>query len=162
MHEGIFGRFADQINDWISCPADIRQPSTPSSDLYQSEYSEQQPLVLSNTEGADAEITPPSNIPPTDNSLICPYAWAEPMHQLNCDIIWPPALDELYVNTTRDLDDNDLESTFTYLELDTPEYAGAIKKAFLVEELLAKGGIRLAAILNYLHATEDTVLLHLD
>ena len=39
-----------------------------------------------------------------------------------------------------------------YLELDTPEYSGAIAKAWVVEKLLAQGGIRLAAVLNEIFA----------
>jgi hypothetical protein len=40
------------------------------------------------------------------------------------------------------------------LELDTPEYAGAIEQRMLLEKLLAQGGIRLAGLLNYLFADQ--------
>jgi hypothetical protein len=39
-----------------------------------------------------------------------------------------------------------------YLELDTPEYSGAIEDAWIVEKLMSQGGIRLAAVLNWLFA----------
>lgn len=29
-----------------------------------------------------------------DDNVLCPYAWAQPLHQLNCDLIWPPEIDE--------------------------------------------------------------------
>lgn len=41
-----------------------------------------------------------------------------------------------------------------YLELDTPEYSGKIRDEWVVEKLLAQGGIRLAGVLNYLFADE--------
>ncbi|KAG6808837.1 hypothetical protein H0H87_012497, partial [Tephrocybe sp. NHM501043] len=37
-------------------------------------------------------------------------------------------------------------------QLDTPEYAGAIKNDLVIEKLLAQAGIRLAAVLNWLFA----------
>ena len=39
-----------------------------------------------------------------------------------------------------------------YLQLDTPEYAGVIHDQWIIERLLAQGGIRLAGVLNYLFA----------
>lgn len=29
-----------------------------------------------------------------DDESLCPYAWAQPLHQLNCDLVWPPEIDE--------------------------------------------------------------------
>jgi hypothetical protein len=62
---------------------------------------------------------------------------------LNCDIIWPPELDE---------QDYDLLQPHQYLELDTPAYSGRMAKEWIVEQVLSMGGIRLAATLNYLFA----------
>ena len=88
------------------------------------------------------------------------YAWASPLHELNCEIIWPLALDELTPDNANLTSDVETEVN-SYLELDTPEYAGAIKDAWLVEKLLAMGGIRLAATLNYLFTTQDAAPLYL-
>ncbi|THH07556.1 hypothetical protein EW145_g3298 [Phellinidium pouzarii] len=137
MFEGVLGRFAPMIEEWTSCPT----PDDSNSRLYPpTEKFHQLPLRASfQSENAASGLTPPPGLPPTDDGAVCPYSWAAPMHALNCDIIWPPALDEL---------------TNTYLELDTPEYAGRIKDDWLVEQLLAMGGIRLAATLNYLFAAD--------
>ena len=75
-----------------------------------------------------------------DGPVVCPYYWSRPIHQINCDIAWPPALD--------DDDDDEL------LELDTPEYAGTIERELIIEKLLAQGGLRLAGILNYVFGQE--------
>jgi hypothetical protein len=70
-----------------------------------------------------------------DGPVVCPYYWAKPIHQINCDIAWP-----------LDLDDSGA------YDLDTPEYAGEIGKQMIIERLLAQGGVRLAGILNYAFA----------
>ena len=72
------------------------------------------------------------NGPPatSDSDTICPYAWAAPIHALNCGVVWPPERDE------------------GYTELDTPEYSGKIEKDWVIEKLLMQGGMRLAGILN--------------
>lgn len=159
MHEGVLGRFESQIDDWLSCPSvdeASSRPYPPTEKFQQLPLSNN--LRLSgklNTEGR----TPPPGLPPTDDSIICPYAWSAPLHALNCEIIWPLELDVLPSNTSDS--DADLTTTDTYLELDTPEYAGAIKDAWLVEKLLAMGGIRLAAVLNYLFVTEGESMVPL-
>jgi len=123
------------------------------------------------------EITP-------DGSILCPHSWAQPNHQLNCEIVWPAELDEALFNTRlgeidihedyeHDVDieelsipvNDDLDSHFqsqfkltgsTLLQLDSPEYAGVIANRMIVEKLLAQGGIRLAGILNYIFAGENS------
>jgi hypothetical protein len=46
-----------------------------------------------------------------------------------------------------------------YLELDTPQYSGVIEDSWIVEKLMSQGGIRLAAVLNWLFADmEDSTL----
>ena len=42
-----------------------------------------------------------------------------------------------------------------YLELDTPDYAGRVRKEKIMERLLVQGGIRMAAVLNGLFADPD-------
>lgn len=148
MHEGILDRFDASIDEWLTCPPLDESKSRP---YPPAEKLQQLPLVVRTLAEKTAGLkTPPTGLPPTDDNIICPYAWAAPMHQLNCDIIWPPALDALAY-----LPDDGFNS---YLELDTPEYAGRIEKEFLMEKLLAMGGIRLAAILNYLFAVETNPL----
>lgn len=81
---------------------------------------------------------------------MCPYFWAKPIHALNCEIVWPPALDS---------DDHEP------IELDTPEYAGRIAKEMLVERLLAMAGIRTAAVLNTIFGDPEesgNLAIHLD
>jgi len=108
-----------------------------------------------------------------DGPDICPYAWAKPIHELNCDLIWPKEIDEPPYNSVSfddslghdchqkhhdemDLEDNDdlLDSgkPSPLINLDTPEYAGRVYGEMIIEKLLAKGGIRLAGVLNYLFA----------
>lgn len=70
-----------------------------------------------------------------DGPVVCPYYWSKPIHQLNCDIAWPAGIDDS-----------------GEMELDTPEYAEEIGRQMVVEQLLAKGGVRLAGILNYVFA----------
>ncbi|KAI5117757.1 hypothetical protein M0805_000601 [Coniferiporia weirii] len=139
MFEGVLDRFAPFIDEWTSCSSlddSSVRPYPPTQKL------QQLPLLPHRqSDSKTSKLVPPPGLPPTDDGVVCPYAWAAPMHKLNCDIIWPPALDELAQNA--------------YLELDTPEYAGRIKDEWLVEQLLAMGGIRLAATLNYLFASDN-------
>lgn len=81
-------------------------------------------------------------IPETDTTLACPYHWAKPIHDLHCQFIWPPALADEHHGT---------------VEVYTPEYMGILKKDKTVERMLAMGGIRLAAILNGIFASESEV-----
>lgn len=105
--EGLLGVWHDDLPSWVSCPAAPMASSNPT----------QYPL----------------GIPPTDDDTICPYFWAKPIHDLNCAIVWPPAMDS---------------DSHPPIELDTPEYAGQIERERLVGKLLAMGGIRTAATLN--------------
>ena len=146
MFEGILGRFEPFIEDWLTCPLDqlfkSSRPYPPPNKLLQHPFRSNALKQVAIT--GEARRTPPKDLPPTDDGIVCPYAWASPLHQLNCDIIWPA-----------ELDNPDYARGSKYLELDTPEYAGRIKDEWLVEQLLAMGGIRLAAILNYLFADID-------
>lgn len=77
----------------------------------------------------------------------CPYTWATPLHQLNCDIVWPKG----YTGDHRG----------PLIELDTPEYLGRISKEKTVEKLLAMGGLRLASMLNTIYGAEGEQGLYL-
>ncbi|PCH44834.1 phospholipase C/P1 nuclease [Wolfiporia cocos MD-104 SS10] len=75
------------------------------------------------------------------------------------------AHDEHHLNTAAEHDDMHANSSGTprphpdLLELDTPRYAGRIRKRWLVERLLAMAGIRLAGILNALVAGDESAHL---
>lgn len=148
MWVGIMGQWKDEIDSWISCP-----PSSPEGVLQ---------AVLSLFSRNVAEET--------DDDVVCPYAWAKPINELNCDFIFPKALDEPPYNHAHLSSEADTEelvdspagyrdgsatigaSGGPYLELDTPEYAGKIRAELVVEKLLAQAGIRLAGVLNWLFA----------
>ncbi|TFY60461.1 hypothetical protein EVG20_g7406 [Dentipellis fragilis] len=101
----------------------------------------------------------------TDDDTLCPYAWAVPIHKLNCDLVWPKELDEppyghaAYEEYDHDHDEFECRGSRVATRrcancfgLDTPEYAGRIEKEWVVEHLLALGGIRLAGVLNGIFA----------
>ena len=78
----------------------------------------------------------------------CPFTWATPIHQLNCDVIWPKD----YTGNHGD----------PLIELDTPEYVGRLDDLKTVEKLLAMAGIRLASVINtILGETEEEKGLYL-
>ncbi|KAJ7140503.1 phospholipase C/P1 nuclease domain-containing protein [Mycena crocata] len=142
MWEGLMGKWELQIPEWLACPAPAG-PRTLSSSF--SSFWQQSLFVRS-------RVTR-SIMDDTDDTLICPYHWATPIHALNCEIVWPAALDKSPYNDTRPALSADPPQ---YLQLDTPEYSGVISERWIVEKLLAQAGIRLAGILNYLFAdTED-------
>lgn len=145
------GKWEDEVEQWLECPstsARIQIPSFASGPIQMlSQFFRQTVLDLFAGGGIQQE---------TDDEILCPQAWAEPIHQLNCDLVWPKELDEPpYGSSVRE----DTKSAKgmgarkgTYLELDTPEYAGRITNEWVVERLLAMGGIRLAGILNEIFA----------
>ena len=157
MWEGIMGRWKDDIQTWVSCPT---SDNTSSGGVWQTVMS------LFKTDVAAQ----------TDDNIICPYAWAKPINELNCDFIFPKALDQPPYNQRHSVDSDSSAHLFPeaevdlvdpngrfragskgggdgpYLELDTLEYAGKIRNELIVEKLLAQGGIRLAGVLNWLFA----------
>ncbi|KAK7006032.1 phospholipase C/P1 nuclease domain-containing protein [Favolaschia claudopus] len=174
MAEGVLTKWQPELNSWLTCP------STPDSASHHSlafsfptslaSFWQQATLVWSRVMSGGSTIN-------SDDDLICPYHWAKPIHALNCDIVWPKALDKPPYNETRlhgasssshhhfvspeaELAQVDRAGKFVgsnavggpYLELDTPEYSGVIARDWIVEKLLAQAGIRLAGVLNYLFA----------
>jgi len=110
-----------------------------------------------------------------DDLPVCPYHWAEPIHNsLNCpktasDVgVWPKHLafpksdHHFYAEGSHNEGEDEVDELGRrqrprtpprnpqdpYVELDTPEYTGAIQKAKIVEKMLAMAGVRLAAVLN--------------
>ncbi|KAF8425742.1 phospholipase C/P1 nuclease domain-containing protein [Boletus edulis BED1] len=87
-----------------------------------------------------------------DDDTLCPYAWAEPTHQLNCGFVVPKELDDLAPpyhfaeDTLVIVAGKPMKSPNT--ELYTPDCAGVIKERWVS----AQAGIRLAAVLNWIFA----------
>jgi len=160
MWEGIMGRWKNDIQAWVSCPP---SDNFSSGGMWQTVMNMFKKSVAAET----------------DDDIVCPYAWAKPINQLNCDFIFPNAIDlppynqqlsfdlnshspdSVHLSSKSEADLVDSEGRYRagfkggggpYLELDTPEYAGKIKNEFVVEKLLAQGGIRLAGVLNWLFA----------
>ncbi|KAF8880460.1 phospholipase C/P1 nuclease domain-containing protein [Gymnopilus junonius] len=161
LWEGILNPWEDDLDSWLDC-ASPEAPTVEASGLlgmWQSAYELTSKLVrILARDGV--EINP-------DGPVVCPHFWAQPIHMLNCDIIWPKALDEPPYNVRFESDsyehhhhDEDEESEAStlnvpLLNLDTPEYAGVIAEEMIIEKLLAQGGIRLAGVLNYIFANGE-------
>jgi len=126
MWEGIMGIWAEEIEGWLSCPEILPWGLDTSTQI---------PLVRPRASDSSEE-------------LVCPSFWGKPIHKLNCEFVWPPALDEIRHS-------KNAEERNHPIELDTVEYSGRIKENRLVEKLLAMAGIRLASILNGLYADVD-------
>jgi hypothetical protein len=92
------------------------------------------------TSGLDDQtvLQPSWNPSETDDETICPWAWANPIHKITCDWAWPKELDSPPYD----------EPNGPLLELDTDDYSGKIADEWVIEKLLAMGGLRLASILN--------------
>ncbi|KAF9003394.1 S1/P1 nuclease [Cyathus striatus] len=160
MLEGVLNEWSDEVESWLKCPSVQVRPSSGTGAWQQ---------VLS-------FFRVPEVASETDDETLCPYHWSQPLHKLNCEIVWPKAIDEPPYSHARldGYDHHDHEHYATaeeeiaqldhaagkrpphppLLELDTPEYAGKIAKDKLVEKLLAQGGIRLAGLLNWLFAQD--------
>ncbi len=132
----VAGRWGSEADSWISCP--------PSPLLESAVRAQQEILAAPRKPKSGAGRGPPQT---SDSDLICPYAWSAPIHKLNCEIVWPPELDEPETKGRAPRRE--------YLELDTPKYAGDIEKKWIVEKLLAQAGVRLAGILNHIFAQKQ-------
>jgi len=143
MWEGTLDKWADEIDDWLSCSTPTTESSVMEPDgIWQKVLSGLSSFnTLFMKQGV--EINP-------DGDVVCPYFWSQPLSALNCDIVWPKQL------TLKESGGNESSLETEELELDTPEYAGVIEKRMLLEKLLAQGGIRLAGILNYLFADQGS------
>jgi hypothetical protein len=80
-----------------------------------------------------------------------------PIHKLNCGVVWTAELD----SPGEACEDGsgcggDVAAAAAtgggLPELDKPEYSGKIEDDWIVEKLLAQGGVRLAGILNAIFA----------
>lgn len=155
------GKYHDELDSWITCPVAPTVQTVPSiREQWLSWFLG--PRVASWIFGmlvTDGGLN-------TDDDTLCPYYWAAPIHALNCQVVFPKALDKPPYNRVSfsSTDDHGCDSSNhedlwltaprknKYLELDTPEYSGVIQDEWIVEKLLSQGGIRLAAVLNWLFA----------
>lgn len=131
--DGTGGRWRDEVNSWLECPD--QQDREPFS-LWQ----QTRQLVVGRAWRSGD----------TDDEVVCPYHWATPIHQMNCDWVWPKEMDEPPYSGSS----FGGRPSHPYLELDTPDYGGKISREWVAEKLFAMAGIRLAGILNYLFAVE--------
>lgn len=165
LTEGIYDKWAYEVQSWVSCPNTRTQSNT-----WQ--------RVLTSLRGMTSLASLSEE---TDDEVLCPFHWATSIHRLNCDVIWlkefdePPYSQNLKDSASEwDMDHNctecddtisdsppDARGHLEWLQLDTPKYAGDIQKRLIIEKLLAQGGVRLAAILNYLFADPEGKDYHL-
>ncbi|KAE9407052.1 phospholipase C/P1 nuclease [Gymnopus androsaceus JB14] len=147
MWEGILHDWKDQVPEWLACPSELETQSEPS-------FLEGYPYPLASVYTHLTQLWRyiSSTSAPTDDSTVCPHFWAQPIHAMNCDFIWPKALDEPPYGHLQSYDSIKPRSKSPYLELDTPAYSGYISENRILEKLMAQAGIRLAGILNWLFA----------
>ena len=80
-----------------------------------------------------------------DDDFICPYYWSKPIQALNCELVWPAEFDHPPHSPEPQ----------PIIELDTPQYAGKIRKDRVIEKLIAQAAVRMAATLNGLFMDEE-------
>lgn len=95
MWEGLLNPWAGNASHWLSCAAPTDKPDsdsvTTNSGLlgaWQSAFQATTKLVQTLIMKEGVEITP-------DGPVVCPHYWAQPLHQLNCEIVWPKELDDV-------------------------------------------------------------------
>jgi len=134
--DNILTTWSSDVVSWTECP------STSTSISYRTP--DQIPLNADADAKTSLSISTTVHlpIPQTDDAVACPFHWAKPIHALNCEVIWPPAMNS----------DN-----HPPVELDTPEYAGVLERDLVVQKLLGMAGVRLAAILNTLYGDEEEI-----
>ena len=175
MWEGFMSRWTDGAHSWLTCPSiDTNRSLVNDGGVWQA--------VMNMFSGINVASE-------TDDDTLCPYAWAKPIEEMNCEFVWHKAFDEppydkihLSGSTssahdhshshthpeTPESEVNLFDSSGYYQagpevvnsglpELDIPEYAGKIRGEWIVEKLLAQGGIRLAGVLNWLFADDEEV-----
>ncbi|KAG8216350.1 phospholipase C/P1 nuclease domain-containing protein [Butyriboletus roseoflavus] len=176
--EGLLWKWQDEFDAWLACPSstssDQFKPHATPTFTWQYIFS-----LLTNKGEGEGEGKDGLGV---DDDTLCPYAWAKPIHQLNCQVVFPKELDEAPFNRLSSRafnspasdhshahsdqgcgcgdvseDAYDVLMSLTrkkspYLELYTSDYAGLIKEQWIVEKLLTQAGIRLAAVLNWIFA----------
>ncbi len=82
-------------------------------------------------------------MPPPLAATVCPQHSAEWSHSVTCGLTFPPNLDRDQVPP---------------MEVNTAAYYGPIREGNVVEELLVRAGLRLAATLNAVLGEEDELV----
>jgi hypothetical protein len=143
-------RWSAEADSWLSCPATQSADWEHDGDV---QVPPPQEVLVPATAPRKKPKPGPGNGPPStsDSDTLCPYAWGAPIHALNCGVVWPPELDSPEFATH---DDASASVAGKYPELDTPEYSGKIESDWVIEMLLAQGGVRLAGILNAIFAPQ--------
>lgn len=183
--EGVLDSWTNDIPNWLTCPTQTL-PSRPTSEILISRvtftllgvWKSAVGIVHGGVQTIMSKLNPKMGVSILpDGPIICPYYWAQPIHQLNCDVVWPVELDDPRFSSPFDLpvaeciaqedidvsDDDDrhlepcssLDERVRLIQLDSPKYSGVIAQRMIVEKLLAQSGIRLAGILNYIFAPKD-------
>ncbi|KAK1218372.1 hypothetical protein PQX77_018934 [Marasmius sp. AFHP31] len=92
MWEGIYGQWKEEIPEWLTCPqsASPELPHVPGQLAFISPWN----IVSNAWNFLRSAFSSTGTEQSTDDNVICPYHWAQPIHELNCELIWPKALDE--------------------------------------------------------------------
>ena len=182
LFEGVFDSWANDIPNWLTCatPTPGLLPTSKNINtegaltflgLWKSTFG----FVHEGVQIVMAMLNPKMGVDILpDGPIVCPYYWAQSIHHLNCDIVWPAEVDDVRLYTRfnfashecsmqeDDQEDDDLDlqpclgkAGAPLIQLDSPEYSGVIAQRMIIERLLAQGGIRLAGILNYIFAPKD-------
>ncbi|KAF8755385.1 Phospholipase C P1 nuclease [Rhizoctonia solani] len=134
--EGIYGWWTDELEEWTTCPQfDLTSkkpviPVNPTSFGGLVEPEEERKFVIRGSRRGQTVLAPKEHafgLPFEDPSDVPPH---DPNHP------GPTPAKDL-------------------IELDTPEYAGRIRKDKVIEKLMALGGLRLAGVLNELLGSEE-------
>ncbi|KAJ4488341.1 phospholipase C/P1 nuclease domain-containing protein [Lentinula aciculospora] len=153
MWEGILHDWKGQVPEWLACPSEQDPQSSSFSEGYSYPLSTVYNYVTHFGVYISSMFT--SKSAQTDDSIVCPHFWAQSIHAMNCDFVWPKALDEPPYSHLRSFGNSDSltpRPKSPLLELDTPGYSGYIAENRILEKLMAQAGIRLAGILNWLFA----------
>jgi hypothetical protein len=126
LWEGVRVWWRQEIEEWLACPA---TSSLPSSDLSRTQ------TVFSSPRKATGDRYGTPGVPSS-----CAMTWSGPTHLFDCSHVFPPDYDP---------------QEKPLRELNTPAYYGKIRGDKVIEKLLAKAGLRLAAVLNDIFASEE-------
>jgi hypothetical protein len=85
MAEGLLGAWKEDFKSWLQCPK-----RAPPGSLLQKVMT-----YWSGGAASNKRVDPGEEF---DDEHICPFYWAEPTHELNCEFIWPAAIDETPYN----------------------------------------------------------------
>ncbi|KDQ22437.1 hypothetical protein PLEOSDRAFT_1090971 [Pleurotus ostreatus PC15] len=151
MWEGVLGKWHGDVEEWLACPA----PSSPPIKYMLPHWAQ---VAFGGRAGRVARLAQrvfghayfsigaPEMF---DDGVLCPYHWSQPIHALNCRLVWPKEIDEPPYSHAASAE-GERTPRVPLLELDTPKYAGVVEKEWILEELMAQAGLRLAGVLNWL------------